>query len=240
MDEEQRNESKDSLRSGLSSAYAVQGAVKTGKAVSRAAKGAAAFGPYGMLAGGIWENRNQLGKLLAAVIALLMIPVLFLSLLPGLIFDGFGKAFSPADPDAPILNSETAIVENANTITFAINAILGEGLEDVFARIDADFSASGGDQMEVTNPYENGTVCNINLFISQYCAARDRDFASIAISDMESIMRSNKQHLYSYSRREELKEVPGKDPETGEDITITEKWIYYTIIYNGEDRKSVV
>lgn len=67
-------------------------------------------------------------------------------------FGGLVNAFSPADPDTPILNSETAIVENANDITFAINAILGEALDDVMARIEVDFASSGADKMEVKTP----------------------------------------------------------------------------------------
>ena len=69
-----------------------------------------------------------------------------------LIFGGLINAFSPADTEQPVLNSETAIVENANDITFTINSILGEALDDVMARIEADFASSGADQMEVKNP----------------------------------------------------------------------------------------
>ena len=86
-----------------------------------------------------------------AVIALLMLPVLFVLMLPGLIFGGLTNAFSPSDPEIPILNSETAIIENANEITFTLNGILGEALDDVLARIEADFAASGADHMEVKN-----------------------------------------------------------------------------------------
>ena len=46
-----------------------------------------------------------------------------------LIFGGLINAFSPADTEQPVLNSETAIVENANDITFTINSILGEALD---------------------------------------------------------------------------------------------------------------
>lgn len=90
-------------------------------------------------------------EIIVAVIALLMLPVLFVLMLPGLIFGGLTNAFSPSDPEIPILNSETAIIENANEITFTLNGILGEALDDVLARIEADFAASGADHMEVKN-----------------------------------------------------------------------------------------
>ena len=69
---------------------------------------------------------------------------------------------------AAVLNSETAIIENANTITFTISGILGEGMEDVMERIERDFAASDGEGMEVVNPYETSPVYNANLFVSQY------------------------------------------------------------------------
>ena len=105
---------------------------------------------------GLWLGPSgpaeHIGKIIAIIAILLLLPVLFLLMLPGLIFGGLVNAFSPADPDTPILNSETAIVENANDITFAINAILGEALDDVMARIEVDFASSGADKMEVKTP----------------------------------------------------------------------------------------
>ena len=137
MAEEQKNSSAETVDAAASAAHTVKGAIKAGKAISGAAKGAAAAGPYGAVAGAVWAGRKHIGKIIAVIAILLLLPVLFLLMLPGLIFGGLVNAFSPADPDTPILNSETAIVENANDITFAINAILGEALDDVMARIEA-------------------------------------------------------------------------------------------------------
>ena len=126
MEERQKNGLEEALETGASAAHLARGAVKAGKAVSGAAMGAAVGGPYGAAAGALWEGRKFAGKFLAAAAVLLLLPVLFVLMLPGLIFDGFSSAFSPADTENPILNSETAIVENANTITFTISSILGK------------------------------------------------------------------------------------------------------------------
>ena len=56
--------------------------------------------------------------------------------------------------------------------------------DDVLARIEADFAASGADHMEVKNAYSGGPIYNANLFISQYCAAKDKDFESISLNDL--------------------------------------------------------
>lgn len=234
MAEETKNGLSEALETGASAAHTIRGAIKAGKAVSGAAKGAAIGGPYGAAAGAAWAGRRHIGKIAAAMIAVLMLPVLFLLMLPGLIFGGLTSAFSLSDTGTPILNSETAIAGIAGDISTKINGILNEGLEDVLQRIHADFAISGGDGMEVTNPYAANPVYNATLFVSQYCAYKHQDFASISVSDMENVLRQGKQHLYSYRRTEELRERTETDPETNEETTITEIWMLYTVTYNGE------
>ncbi|MDR1204543.1 MAG: C39 family peptidase [Peptococcaceae bacterium] len=75
---------------------------------------------------------------------------------------------------------------------------------------------------------------NCNLFVSQYCAAKDKDYESINLSDMENVLRGGVNQLYSYTSRTEIHEWTETDPETEEETTVTEKWIIYTIVYNGE------
>ena len=234
MAEEQKNGLADTVETGASVAHTVSGAVKAGKAVAASAKGAAVGGPYGAVAGALWSARKHIGKIIVAVIALLMIPVMFVLMLPGLIFGGFTNAFSAADTENPILNSDTVITETANEITFTINSILNEALENVTNRIEADFTVSGADGMEINNPYSSGPVYNSALFVSQYCAARSEDFASISIDDMATVLRANKEHLYSFTYIEEIRESTETDPDTGEENTISETWRIYTIVYNGE------
>lgn len=89
MADEQRNGLSEALETGASAAHLIHGAVKTGKAVSGAAKGAAVGGPYGAVAETLWAGRKHIGRIAAAVAVLLLIPVLFVLMLPGLIFDGF-------------------------------------------------------------------------------------------------------------------------------------------------------
>lgn len=147
MPEDQKSSFSEAVETGASAAHTIRGAIKTGKAISSAAKGAAAGGPYGAVAGAVWAGRKHIGKIIVAVIALLMLPVLFVLMLPGLIFGGLTNAFSSSDPEIPILNSETAIIENANEITFTLNGILGEALANgklvVAIMSEGHFTSSG-------------------------------------------------------------------------------------------------
>ena len=216
-------------------AQVVSGMVKTGKAVSSAAKGAAVGGPYGAVAGALWSARHHLMKIVAALLVLLMLPVLFIVMLPSIIFGGLTGAAEPGSSQ-PVLNDSAAITENINEISFAVNQILGEGIDDVEDRIAQDFAGTNGDEYEVINPYEGDLVSNTNLFLSQYCAARDQDFEAISLSDMEQTLRQGLPHLYSYTRTSETRTVEDDNPETPDVVeTTTELWYIYTIVYNVED-----
>lgn len=191
MENEQKSGLSETLETGRAAAHMVRGAVKAGKAVSGAAKGAAAAGPYGAVAGALWENRRLVGKVIIFVIALLLIPVVFVVSLPAVIFGGLSDAFSStAFSDAPILNNNAAILENVAEITAAIDGIMAGGLEDTMKQIEADFASSGADEMEVINPYADSPLYNANQFIGMYCAYKNGDYAGISISDMENTLRA--------------------------------------------------
>ena len=239
MTQQERSGLNEAAEISAHVAGAVRGAIKTGKAVSGAAKGAAAAGPYGAAAAALWTHR----KAVAAIIAgLLVLPVLFIKLLPSLIFGGLTKAGVEGSPDTPILNDNAAIVENINQISQAISDLLEEGQEDVRARIDTDFTASGADQKEIINPYESSPAYNANRFIAMYCAAKNQDYASISLKDMEDVIRKAKDALYTFTSTEESRTTTvtetNTDPKTGKvtvtETEVTEIWKIYTIVYNGE------
>ena len=59
------NPAAEPLAKSAQAAHQIRGAIKTGKAIAGAAKGAAAGGPYGAIAGFAWENRKLIGKIIA-------------------------------------------------------------------------------------------------------------------------------------------------------------------------------
>ena len=161
-----------------------------------------------------------------------MLPVLFVLMLPSLIFGGLTSIGSAGQP---ILNDNTAIVQNTNDIAFAVNQVLGEGITDAEARIAQDFATTGGDNYEVINPYAADMSNNVNSFIAQYCAAKGDTWDTISLPDMQAVLRQGKSSLYSYARTSETRTVEDDDPDT-EDVVETkeETWYIYTLVYNGE------
>lgn len=61
---QEKNSAAEPLEKGAQAAGMVKGAVKTGKALAGATKGAAAGGPYGAVAGFVWGNRKLLLKII--------------------------------------------------------------------------------------------------------------------------------------------------------------------------------
>ena len=216
----ERDRERGALEQAASTAHTIHGAIKTGKAIASAAKGAAASGPYGAVAGAVWGARKHIGTIAIVVIVILLLPVLFILMLPSIIFGSlFGGSADPSTE--PIMNNNAAIIENTNEIAFAINQILGEGVDDVEQRIASDFAQTGGDNYEIVNPYADDMVSNTNAFIGQYCAAKDEDWENISLADLEQTLRAEVGDLYTFSRTSETRPIPD-DPETEEDESGTE------------------
>ncbi len=189
-------------------------------------------GPYGAAAGAALYAVQHGKKFLAAIAVLLMLPVLFILMLPSLIFGGLT---SSGNSGQPILNDNAAIVQNTNNIAFAVNQILGEGITDAEARIAQDFATTGGDNYEVVNPYASDMSSNTNSFIAQYCAAKGETWDTISLADMQAVLRQGKSSLYSFTRTSETRTVEADDPNTPDVVeTKEELWYIYTLQYNGE------
>ena len=230
---------KSPLEQGAKAAGAVNGAIKTGKAIAGASKGAAVGGPYGAIAGFIIDNP----KIFIPIIAVLMIPILIVCMLPPLVFTDSANNAVDTDSKSSVFNNSAVFTSNLDYISGSISSIFNEALAAVITETDKDFAASGADKKEIINPYSSSTNFNANLLISQYCALKYSSFESISVSDLESILRQNRAHLYSYSRKieerkKQIEESVSTDlsaagtenqPEAKEVIAV------YTIKYNGEE-----
>ena len=215
----------------MSAGQKASDAVRIGKAIS---KGAAAGGPWGAALGAAIEGRKYIGKALAAAGVLLFLPVLFILMLPSLIFGGLTSSKAP-DAAAPVLNDGAAVTENMTNIAYAVNQVLGEGIDDVTTRIGEHFATTAGYDYEIVNPYEGNLVSNANIFLAEYCAAKDVDWQDVSLADMEDILRQGRGNLYTFTCASEVRVVEADDPKTTDVVEQeSQLWYVYTISYNGE------
>ena len=220
-----RNKEQSALSMTASAAGTAKSALKTGKAVAGASKGAAA-GPYGMLAAGLWENRKVAGKVLAASAALLMLPVLFIMMLPALIFGNLG--LDDATGDA--LNDNSAIMENIAGTEASIEAILQEKHDTLLEEIQREADALGSDcEYGITDDFSDRIIYESIWIISQFCASQD-DYRELSLEKLERILRDNTDDIFTYTV--EATEYEETDEETGESRTIHH--YEYTVEYAGD------
>lgn len=154
----------------------VAGAAKTGKAISNIAKGAAAGGAHGAAI----EAGKSSAKWLIPLIAAVLLPLILVAMLPSIIF---GSLLGDGTDSPNGISNDEVLVQNMTAINEGISSILSEGLTDVLERIDSDFASSGCDGKEINNPFGADVVFNANAFVSQYCAHKDTDIASISKED---------------------------------------------------------
>lgn len=126
-------------------------------------------------------------------------------------------AAAPSDVDA----AKQDIVARTN----ALRAERG------IAALAADDQLMRAAQVRADEMAATGTYSHTRPDGRQYCAAKELDFDSISLTDMEQILRAGLTHLYSFSRTMEVRTVPAE--EDGEEDT-AETWYIYTIRYNGE------
>jgi hypothetical protein len=219
MDGENRSGLSEVIEKGSNVAGAIKGAVKTGKAVSNMAKGAAAGGPYGAAAAALWENRKIVAKTVAAAAFLLCLPVLYIMMLPSLIFGGLD-----ANSEIPVMNNDAAIHININSAEDIVSRILRERHDAVITKINEEIRGLASNTAgKIVDDYASGAPFNGFMLISQYSASRD--YTEIDLGDFEKVIESNKSGLFSYTTA---------SASSTDEEGVTRTVITYTVTYVGE------
>ena len=150
MSEQPDKKDSGAVQKSAQAARTVHGAVKTGKAIAGAAKGAAVGGPYGAAAVALWQNRKTIVKILVAVGFLLFLPILFLLMLPSMIFGGLDTGTG----SVPILNDNSAIMGNIAQADTVIRTALSDSHTAILSQIQEDVeSLEAGMEHQIIDPY---------------------------------------------------------------------------------------
>ena len=168
-------------------------AVRVGRAaasISGAVKGATA-GPFGAVIGAAIQNRETLKKAVAGIVSLLLIPVLFIVMLPGLVFGNLSE-------NTGALTSNSRINENIRAANEAIVEVLQECHDEVLAEVNAAASrVPENDAVSITDPYAYYISVNANQLIAQFCASKD-NYRDINVTELKRVIRANKDGLFTY------------------------------------------
>lgn len=165
-------------------------ALKTASTISKAGFGAAG-GPFTAAIGIAIANRHGIAKIIIVIIAILLLPVLFILMLPGLIFGSLME-------DTGALNNNTIINDNIRASREAIVEVLEESHTGILSEINAAIAKlPEGDTATINDPYAYNISINANLLISQFCASQD-NYENINLGKLKSLIRENRDGLFSY------------------------------------------
>jgi len=219
MNEKEKNPAAEVLEKSAQAAHKIKGAVKTGKAIAGTAKGAAAGGPYGAIAAFAWENRALIAKIIAATCLVLAIPILFIIMLPSLIFGDISDV-NPSD----VMNNDAMIVSNISVAENTVNDCIQAAHRDVLDRISWDISVlPEGSNTRIEDSFTSDIIFNTNDIIAQYCASKDK-WNEINVNDLKTIINANKSNLFSYTK------TVSTDGSGEKAVTV----YVYTISYHGD------
>lgn len=222
MSEEQNNR-YSSLSQAASAASAAKGAVKTGKAIANAARGASA-GPYGIVAVGLWENRRIIGILIAVCLFLFILPVL---LLPPLIFSNQGLDDAPAK----VMNDNTLITENIKATETEIETILRNKHDALIDKIEQEAQKlRENEEYSITDSFLDKIIFESTLIISQFCASKE-DYREVNLDNLKYLLNERTDEIFTYHVETSDKEEV-VNQETGETKTITH--YEYIVDYAGD------
>ena len=238
---------KSGLEHTAQVAGAVKGAIKAGKALVGASKGAA-FGPYGMAAGLAWECRKVIAKVAIVLVALLLLPVMILMMLPSMLFGGLGGS-EPAETvddavwdesivEEALVNDYSVVTEHYEEACTAVDTVIQNAHADVLAEIQADFAGYGAnDTMSLNNPYSASLPHDSTRIICEYSALTDFE-KTIKVNDLTKKLTEYSDNFFFYMVVEEAKTKTTYVPNEDGTYTVTETpytHVNYTVIYLGDD-----
>lgn len=207
------------LQKSAEAAGKIQGAIKTGKAIAGIAKGAATGGPYGAVLMGLWANRKTVLIVVVSLLVLLLLPIIFVLMLPSVIFGGLD-----AEYEQPILNNDTQIIQNITDADQAVWMILWRRHDEVVAEISEQIASLGENERGVMTDVELAQIgYNSTLILSQYSACKD--YKEISIANIAATVEAGSDHLFSYT-------VTTSTSTNDDDETITT--YHYTVVYAGD------
>lgn len=175
----------------------------------------------------LWENRKVIAKVIAAIAFLFFLPILYIMMLPPLVFGNDGMDAVSED----VLTNPSVISSNMTEAEAAISSLLSEAHDRIISDIqkeaenleeNADYSISDAFAAQIL--YESADL------ISQFCAS-EKDYQEINLTKLKQVLKQHEKDFFDYSVSISSYEKP--DEKTQKNVLITH--YYYTVEYVGSD-----
>lgn len=132
----------------------------------------------------------------------MLLPILFILMLPSLIFGGLRRAPSPdefPDFDFTIMDDNAAIIANIQAIDESVREILTEAHGGILEQINAIVAElPDEDEYKIIDEFEANNALDTHLLISQFSASMDENYENINNDAFASLIQQHKDNLFSF------------------------------------------
>ena len=163
----------------------------------------------------------------ASLLLLFLLPILYIMMLPTLIFSNNGLDTVPEN----VLTDPTVISANIAETEHVISALLMNAHDTVLSDIQQEINALGANcEYSIMDPFTDSIVYESSMVISQFCAS-EMDYQQINLSKLKEVLSQNATKLFSYSVS--ISGYEKIDEKTKKKVEITH--YQYTVQYAGSD-----
>jgi len=175
----------------------------------------------------LWENRKVIAKVIAAIAFLFFLPILYIMMLPPLVFGNDGMDAVSED----VLTNPSVISSNMTEAEAAISSLLSEAHDGIISDIEKEAENLGEyEEYSILDAFANQIIFESTSVISQFCAS-EKDFQEINLTKLKQVLKQHEKDFFDYSVSTSSYEKP--DEKTQKNVLITH--YHYTVEYVGSD-----
>lgn len=161
--------------------HVLQDAVRTATALKYGISGPIAAADL------VWQQKKNIGMILGSTAFVLILPVLFLCMLPSFIFGSFQLTTA--------WNDNAVMMQNIQRYQTAVWSAIDEAYDDLLEEIYS--LAEEGEEITIIDDFNFSSV-NTTLILCQYSAAKGTD--EIDVEDLVSVISAHNNDLFSFSK----------------------------------------
>lgn len=175
----------------------------------------------------LWENRKTISKMIAAITFLFFLPILYIMMLPPLVFGNDGMDAVSED----VLTNPSVISSNMTEAEASISSLLSEAHDGIISDIEKAAENLGKyEEYSISDAFADQILYESADLISQFCASEE-DFQEINLTKLKNVLKQYEKDFFDYSVSTSSYEKPAET--TQKNVLITH--YHYTVQYVGSD-----
>ena len=135
----------------------------------------------------VWQQKKNIGMLLGSTAFLLILPVLFLCMLPSFIFGSFSMTNA--------WNDNAVMMQNIQRYQTAVWSAIDEAHDDLLQELQS--KDEDGKEIVIIDDFNFSSV-NTTLILCQYCVAKGTE--EITVEELETVITAHSDVLFSYTK----------------------------------------